>query len=144
MGACGRGTFSVVVEVGIDASAADDSVAGGDGDALGGFENAFEHAAEFTFSTGEEAGRVNRAIDGRAVGDFVFLGNQFAAVPADEISFDGVMGADGAAASVAGEIGRERRRRGDLRNPSSGFLKVNESGGFGRITARCSRGMGHG
>jgi hypothetical protein len=44
MGACGVGTFSAV-EVGIGAGAADDSVAGGDGDGLGGSENAFEHAA---------------------------------------------------------------------------------------------------
>ena len=49
------------------------------------------------------------AIDGEAAGEIVFLGNQFGAAPADEIAFDGVavgVGADGASASVAGEIGR--------------------------------------
>jgi len=99
----------VFVEAHVETSGANDHVGGLDGAARGGFQETFEDASDFAFAPPEEAGVVSVAIDGDAVGDVVIPGDLVRAAPADEIAFDGVaigMRTDGAAARMAGEIGR--------------------------------------
>ena len=93
----------------IEARGADDGVEAIGGTLVDIFKNGFEDAAEFAFAAVEQARGMRVAIDGGAVGDLVALGDLAWAVPADEVTFDGVtigMRANDAAAGVTGEIGR--------------------------------------
>jgi hypothetical protein len=99
----------VLVEADVEARGADDHVGGFERTAFDGFEEAFEDAGDLAFAALEQAGVVSVAIDGDAIGEVVCLGNLLGVAPANEIAFDGVaiwMTADGAAAGMAGEIGR--------------------------------------
>lgn len=94
---------SVFVEVGVDASGANDDTGGDEGNVFRVFENAFENAAELAAAPGEKSGAVCMAVDRFAAGNLIFAGDQLNAVPANEVSLDCVaigMRTDAAAARV--------------------------------------------
>jgi len=95
--------------MGVDAGGADDDFGSIEAGVVDGFEDVFEDAAELALAAPEEAGSVSVTVDGDAVGELMFLGDQLGAAPADEVTLDEVavrMGADAALASVASEVGR--------------------------------------
>lgn len=117
MGARGFDPIAVFVDADVEARGADDHVRSLDGTAVGGLKEGFEDASDLAFAALEEPGVVRVAIDGEAIGEIVGPGNLIGAAPADEIAFDGItigMAADGAAARMAGIVGRSGRvgRRG--------------------------------
>ena len=110
---CSRrfGPVTVLIAADVEARGANDYVGGLDGAGVGGLEEVFKDASDFAFASLEEAGVVSVAMDGDAIGEIVVARNSAGTAPADEVGFDGVaigMRADGAAAGVAGEIGRHR------------------------------------
>ncbi len=72
-------------------------------------QDAFEHTGDFSSTALEKFSGMSVTINRSAVGDAVSSGDLARAGPTDEVTFDGVavgMGADDAAARVAGKIGR--------------------------------------
>jgi hypothetical protein len=126
LGSGGFGPFTVFVEADVEARGADDHVGGFEGTAFDGLEAAFEDASDLAFAALEEAGVVSVPIDGDAIGEVVGLGNLLRVASADEIAFDGVaigMRTDGAAARMAGKIGRSGGvGRSEWRGGSGGRL----------------------
>ena len=116
----------MLVDADVESGGADDHVGGFERAAFGGFQEAFEDAGDLAFAALEQAGVVSVAIDGDAIGDVERFGNLLRIAPTDEIAFDGIaigMTADGAAAGMAGEIGRGGGiRRSEWRGGNGGRL----------------------
>jgi hypothetical protein len=74
---CARGLepVAVFVEVGVDASGADDGVGGFEWNVFMVFEHTFEDAAEFAAAPGEEAGAMGVAVDRGTIGELIFSGD---------------------------------------------------------------------
>jgi hypothetical protein len=121
-GSRGLDPSTTVIKSGIEASGADDGVVTFRRTMLDILQDAFEHTGDFSSTALEKFSGMSVTINRSAVGDAVSSGDLARAGPTDEVTFDGVavgMGADDAAARVAGKIGR---------------------GGFSVKIERCSRG----
>src|SRR5580693_8050976 len=108
-GSRGLDPSTTVIDSGIEASGADDGVVTFRRTMLDILQDAFEHTGDFSSTALEKFSGMSVTINRSAVGDAVSSGDLARAGPTDEVTFDGVavgMGADDAAARVAGKIGR--------------------------------------